>query len=452
MNPTDIPVPGRIARAPVTHSAVLAIALPIVASNVSTPLIGVVDTAVIGQLGDAYYIGAIAVGAMLFNVLYWAFGFLRMGTTGLTAQADGADDDAELRAVLGRALIIAAVAGAALIVLQVAIGAVAFGLLGASVEVETHARVYFAIRIWSAPAALANYAILGWFIGLGRTSAAFALQIVLNGVNMALDALFVLGLGMGVEGVALGTVLAEVVAALAGLAYVAHELRRRRGGWDLALIRDAERMKRMIAVNRDILIRTLCLLFAFTWFTAQGATSGDVVLAANAVLMNFLMLSAYFLDGYAFAAETLAGRAVGQRDAGRFRRAVALSSGWAFATSAVVSIVFALLGPMVIDFLTVNDEVRATARVFLLWAAAAPVVGVACFQLDGVFIGATRTADMRNMMVLSLMAYLAAWWTLTPLIGNHGLWASIHVFFVFRAVTLGLRYPALVRAAFPSQQ
>jgi len=197
---------------------VLAIALPVVASNVSTPLIGVVDTAVVGQLGDAYYIGAIAVGAMLFNILYWTFGFLRMGTTGLTAQADGADDTAELRAVLGRALTIAGVAGVVLIVLQAAIGAVAFGLLGASPEVETHARVYFAIRIWSAPAALANYAILGWFIGLGRTPVAFALQIVLNGVNIALDALFVLGLGMDVEGVALGTVIAEIVAAVAGFA------------------------------------------------------------------------------------------------------------------------------------------------------------------------------------------------------------------------------------------
>jgi MATE family multidrug resistance protein len=374
-----------------------------------------------------------------------------MGTTGLTAQADGADDTAELRAVLGRALIIAGVAGAALIVLQAAIGAVAFGLLGASPEVETHARTYFAIRIWSAPAALANYAILGWFIGLGRTSAAFALQIVLNGVNIALDALFVLGLGMGVEGVALGTVIAEITAALAGFAYVAHELRSRGGAWDLALIRNADRMKRMIAVNRDILIRTLCLLFAFSWFTAQGATSGDVVLAANAVLMNFLMLSAYFLDGYAFAAETLAGRAIGQRDAGRFKRAVLLSTGWAFATSAAVSIGFALAGPMLIDYLTVNDEVRATARVYLLWAAAAPVVGVACFQLDGIFIGATRTVDMRNMMIVSLAVYLAVWWALTPLIGNHGLWASIHAFFVIRAITLASRYPALVRDAFASE-
>ena len=435
-------------RTAVTHRTVLTIALPILASNVSTPLLGVVDTAVVGQLGDAYYIGAVAVGAMIFSFVFWGFGFLRMGTTGLTAQADGFGDNDELRAVLGRALVIAAVAGAGLIILQVLIGWIAFAVVNASENVETHAQSYFAIRIWSAPATLANYAILGWFIGLGRTSIAFVLQIILNCLNMALNALLVLVFDLKVEGVAIGTVIAEFVAAGVGFYFVARELKRRPGVWSAALIRNAQKLKHTLAVNRDIMIRTLCLIFAFSFFTARGAVFGDTTLAANAVLWNLFHVTGYLLDGFAFAAEVLVGKAVGARDPARFRRAVAISSLWAVGLSVLIAIAFAALGGIFIDMMTVNEEVRAAARLYLPWAALAPVVGIACFQLDGIYIGATRTADMRNMMILSVAIYLAAWWVLESAYGNHGLWAAVMVFFVARGLTLGVRYPALFRDTF----
>ena len=434
----------------VTHRSVLAIALPIVASNVSTPLIGVVDTAVVGQLGEAYYIGAVAIGSLIFTFLFWAFGFLRMGTTGFTAQAEGAGDNDELRAVLARALVIAGLAGLALIVLQSLIGIAAFSMIDASENVETHAQGYFAIRIWSAPAALANFAILGWFIGLGRAPIAFLLQIILNFTNIVLDGLFVLVFDMRVEGVAIGTVIAEISAAGIGFLFVHRELKSRAGDWNMELIRNVEKLKRMLAVNGDIMIRTLCLIFSFSWFTARSAEFGDTILAANTVLMNLFGMSAYLLDGFAFAAEVHVGKAVGARSETRFKAAVAISSLWAFGLCLIISLAFLLLGGYAVDLMTVNQEVRDTARTYLFWAALAPIFGIACFQLDGIYIGATRTVDMRNMMILSMAIYLVAWWYLELTFGNHGLWASLIVLFIVRGVTLGSRYPALLRDSFAS--
>ena len=428
------------------HRDVLAIALPMIFSNVTTPLIGAVDTAVIGQLGSAPLIGAVAVGATIFTFFYWAFGFLRMGTTGLTAQASGAARPREVLATLYRALIVAGAAGLAIVVLQGAIAAAAFTLMGASAEVGTAARTYFDIRIWSAPAALANYALVGWFIGLGRAGMAFRLQLLLNLTNIGLDALFVLGFGWGIAGVAAGTLIAETSAALVGIAVAM----RAAEGVKLRAWRvfNAGKLKRMISVNGDIMIRTLSLLFAFSFFTAQGARSGDLILAANAVLMHFLSVSAYFLDGVAYATEALTGKAVGARDPKRFSDAVRLSSVWAAALSLATGAAFWLAGGVIIDVMTVNAAVREVARDYLFWAALAPLVGVACFQLDGIFIGATRTRDMRNMMLISLAVYLGAWALLTPAFGNHGLWAALMVLFVVRALTLAWRFPALERAAF----
>ena len=435
------PAAGRL-----RHRDVLAIALPMIFSNVTTPLIGAVDTAVIGQLGSAPLIGAVAVGATIFTFFYWAFGFLRMGTTGLTAQASGAERHREVLATLYRALLVAGASGFAIIVLQLPIAAMAFWLMGASPEVETAARTYFDIRIWSAPAALANYALVGWFIGIGRAGMAFRLQLLLNLTNIALDSLFVLSFGWGVAGVAAGTLIAETGAAIIGL------LVALRGTAGLRLRRwrvfNAAKLKRMLLVNGDIMIRTLSLLFAFSFFTAQGARAGDTILAANAILMHFLSVSAYFLDGVAYATEALTGKAIGARNPKRFAEAVQFSSIWAGVLSVIVAATFWLAGGAVIDLMTVNEAVRALAREYLLWAAISPIIGVACFQLDGIFIGATRTHDMRNMMLVSLVLYLIAWALLTPIYGNHGLWASLMLLFVARAVTLGLRMPALQRTAF----
>lgn len=434
------------------NGQVLAIAVPIILSNVTTPLIGLVDTAVLGQLGDAHYIGGVAVGAVLFSLLYWAFAFLRMGTTGLTAQAEGSGNYSEVTATLMRALLIAVAAGSLLIVLQIPVSLIAFSVLNGSEAVETSAAEYFSIRIWGAPAALANFAFLGWFIGMGRASTAFVLQLLLNGLNAILDVWFVLGLGLAVKGVAYGTIISEVVAVSVGL-WLALRLVRSRGViFDTSRIMDRVAIRRMLGINRDIMIRTISVLVAFSWFTAKSAEEGDVALAANAILINITHTAAYFLDGFAFAAETLAGQAIGAQRYNRFKDAVRLSTIWAVVFSVLATILFWFGGGLLVDFLTVNEEVRATARLYLGWAAIVPIAGVMAYQFDGIFIGATRTADMRNMMLLSLAVYFVMWALLTPVFGNHGLWAALVIFLSLRALTLGARYPALVRSSFPAAQ
>lgn len=438
--------PGR----PLTNRAVLAIAIPITLSNVTTPLIGFVDTLVIGQLGQAHLIGAVAVAANVFSLLYWAFGFLRMGTTGLTAQAVGARDADEVAANLYRPLLIAAAAGGGLIVLQWPLSSAAFWLVGASPEVEAEARTYFAIRIWAAPAALMNYALLGWLIGQGRAGLAFAIQILLNGLNLMLSVAFVMGFGMAVAGVAYAVIIAEVAALAAGL-WVARGMIARSGAQpNRARILDLARLQRLLSVNGDIMVRTLCLLAMFFFFTAQGARTGDEVLAANAILQALTAVTVYFLDGFAFAAETLVGQAVGARRRDRFKEAVRSSTIWAVAVSAVLSLVLIIAGPSLIAAMTTSEPVRATAAQYLPWAALTPILGVWCFQLDGIFIGATRTRDMRNMMIVSALSFLAAWSVLQPVYGNHGLWAALMVAYIVRAISLYACYPALKREAFAS--
>ncbi|MDO9596170.1 MAG: MATE family efflux transporter [Azoarcus sp.] len=426
------------------HRAILRIALPVMLSNVSTPLIGVVDTAIVGRIPDPAYIGAVALGALVFTFVFWAFGFLRMGTTGLTAQALGAGDGEELVAGLGRALLIAAVVGTVLIGLQWPIRELAFGLIEGSDRVEGLARDYFDIRIWAAPATLANYALLGWFIGMGRTDIGLVLQLVLNLANIALDAYFVLVLGLDVRGVALGTLLAEYLAVLVGLVVAIVHIRRNGARLSLARLLLADRLRRTLAVNRDIMIRSLALIFVFVWFMAQGARHGDVTLAANAVLMQFVSVSAYFLDGLAFAAEALVGRAVGARNRADFRAAVRLTTVWAVAVALLISVAFLLVGPWVVDALTTDSATRTAARDYLPWAALAPLAGVWAFQLDGIFIGATRSVEMRNAMLVSLAVFLLAWWLLQPW-GNHGLWAALYVNYLARTLSLGWYYPALAR-------
>jgi MATE family multidrug resistance protein len=436
---------GEVARRSLTHRAILAIAVPVMISNVSTPLIGVVDTAVVGRLPDPAYIGAVAVGSLVFTFVFWAFGFLRMGTTGLTAQAWGAGERDEVVASLGRALLIAGGIGTALLVLQWPIREIAFALLGGSERVETLAQAYFDIRIWAAPATLANYALLGWFIGLGRTDIGLVLQLVLNLTNMALDALFVLVFGWDVRGVALGTLIAEVAAASVGILVAVRHTRALGGRWTWPHLLIASRLKQTLAVNRDIMIRSLALILVFVWFMAQGARQGDVTLAANAVLMQFIAVSAYFLDGLAFAAEALVGRAVGAAHRAGLLAAARMTTLWAGGIALIASLIIALLGALIIDALTIDTATRTAARMYLPWVIAAPLLGVWAFQLDGIFIGATRTVQMRKAMLAAVLVFFAAWWLLTPL-RNHGLWAALLVHYVARIGTLAFYYPALVRS------
>lgn len=433
------------ARPVLTHRAVLTLAGPAMLANMSGPLIGVVDTAVVGQIPDPAHIGAVAIGSLIFSFVFWAFGFLRMGTTGLTAQAVGAGDETEVAASLGRALLIALGIGFAIVVLQWPIRELAFALLGASDEVERIARGYFDIRVWAAPASLATYALFGWLIGLGRTGLALVMTLVLNGTSIVLDVVLALVLGWGVQGVATGALTAEMLAAIVGGFLAWRQLLARGVRAPLARLLDSAKLRRMLAINFDIMIRTLAFLTIFVWFTATGATFGDATLAANALLMTCASVIIAYLDGIAFATEALVGRAIGAAHRAGLLAAARLSTYWAVGIAVASSAAFYFLGPPIIDALTVDPAARLVARDYLVWAAAVPAFGVWAFQLDGVFIGATRTADMRRAALAALALYLVAWWLLQPL-GNHGLWAALVFGYAARALTLLRYYPALVRS------
>ena len=424
--------------------------VPIMFANLSVPLLGAVDTAVMGHLPDAFYLGAVAVGATIVHFIFWGFGFLRMGTAGLAAQAFGARNGLEIRVVLARAGLLGVGLGAALLLLQWPIAQIGLILFEASDQVEGLAETYFFIRIWSAPAVLVNYAIVGWFIGVQNTRAVMILQVFMNGLNIILDLWFVLGLEWDVAGVAAATVIAEFTALALGVLMVRRELRRIPGSWQGMNLRDADKIRQLVAVNRDIFIRTACLMFAFAFFTARGAKLGDNTLAANAVLIQFQQFLSFGLDGFAHAAEALVGGAVGARDRRTLRLAVKICGLWAAVIAAAYTLVYAAVGPVIIGWLTDLEAVRALSGEFLIWVIISPIVSVWSFTLDGVFIGATRTAEMRNGMIISLAIYLAAVFALQPVLGNHGLWLAFTIFMAARAVTLAVVYPNVERAAAPA--
>ncbi len=430
----------------VSHRAVLAIAAPMTLAHLSTPLLGLADSTVIGQLGDPALLGAVALAAVLFDFLFWGFGFLRLGTAGLTAQAYGAGDRIEQRAVLLRALIMAGTIGVVLVALQVVIATLALPLFGASPAVEAAAREYFYIRIWSAPFAFANYAVLGWLIGVGRTLTGLMLQIGMNLGNIVLNVVLTLWLGWGVAGVAAGTLIVEIAGTLVALVIIAVHFG---GAFGVSKARlfNRDGFVRMIALNRDIMIRTFALLIAFAFFTRQSAQAGDVTLAANAILNNLFLVGGYFLDGIATAAEQLGGRAVGANNRPAFVRAVRLSLFWNLALAAGMSLALYLSGHAVIAFMTTNAEVRATAGVFLVYAALTPLAGAHAFTYDGIYVGATWNSAMRDLMLIALALFFLIWWLLTPF-GNHGLWLSILAFLALRGVVQALAYPFLLKRTF----
>lgn len=432
--------------APLTHKRVLKIALPIVLSNATVPILGAVDVGVVGQMGEAAPIGAVALGAIVLTTIYWVFGFLRMGTVGLVGQAAGAGDDDEVSAWLTRALLVAGIAGLGLIVLQIPIFWGAMQLSPASDTVEQLALTYLAIRIWTAPAAIAVYALTGWLIAMERTGAVFWIQLGMNGVNVALSFLFVLGFGWGVAGVALSTVIAEVLGAAMGLWFCRAAFVR--PAWrDRGRVFDRTRLIRMAVLNTDILLRSAMLMIIFSSFVFLGARFGDVTLAANEVLIQFMYITAYAMDGFAFAAETLIARAYGRSDPARLRRSALMTSLWGMGVCVLTALGFLLAGPWLIDVMAKNVDVQIEARAYLWWMVVAPLVGCAAWMLDGIFIGAARGRDMRNMMALSFVIYWVAVLVLLPLMGNHGLWAALLISFIARGVTLGARYPALERDA-----
>ena len=414
------------------------IALPMILSNISVPLLGMVDTGVTGHLEDAAYLGAVAVGATIFGFLYTGVNFLRMGTTGIAAQRYGADDAQGLRTALGQALIVATAIALLLLVLQKPMAGFALNLLGADPVVTGYAREYLFIRIWSAPATLANFALIGWFIGLQNARIPLVIVLVINVTNITLDLLLVLVFDMKVAGVAAASVVAEFSGMFVGLAVAFAELKRRGGRWDRSQLLNPSAYAGFLSVNGHLFVRTMALMFTFGFVTAQGARQGGLILAANAILMNLQNLLSFALDGFAHAAEALVGKAVGANSRAALQKSVQLTLRWSLYVAAAFSVLFLVGGPLFIKLLTGLPDVRETAMRYLPWMILSPFVSVWSFLYDGVFVGATRAREMRDIMVLSAFAvFVPAFYSL-QFLGNHGLWFAFMLFMGSRG--LGMHY------------
>jgi multidrug resistance protein, MATE family len=419
-------------------------------ANLTTPLIGIVSTIAIGRLGNATLLGGVATASVLFDCIFWLFSFLRMSTVAFTAQSVGAGETEEIRAILVRGWIVAALIGGGLVAVQIPLATLLLGAIGGSDGVTRAARTYFTVRIWSAPLVLANYVMLGWLIGQARARMALATQIAINLINAAATVLLVLVFDAGIAGAAIAAVIAEAIGLVLGI-LIAYRMTARK--LDMAGGRLFERAKlvRMLTVNRDIMIRTAALIAVWLFFTAQGARAGDVMLAANAVLNNFLLISSFFLDGLANAAEQLCGRAFGARDRAAFSDAVRLVILWGTGFGLAVAAVFALFGPGLIDIMTASEDVRKAARNYVWFVAVSPMLAVFAFGYDGIFTGATWAREMRNLMVVALLMFSGAWLALRAF-GNAGLWGALLVHYAARGGLQALRYPALLKKSFAAQK
>ena len=434
----------------ISYRYLLTKAWPIILANASVPLLGLVDTAVIGNVGSIEDLGAIAFGALIFSFVYWSFGFLRMGTTGFTAQASGAGDEQEIRAILGRALLIAISLGVFLILLQWPIGLAAFSLLDGSTQVEAVAQEYFNIRIWGAPATLCIFALMGLLIGLGKSKTLLLVQLFLNGLNITLDVWFAGILGWGASGIALGTVIAEWTTVLLAGWLVYRALNQRKlladAFWPKTKIMDWPALLKTASSNLDIMIRTLILVFSFGFFINQSAKFGDTILAGNHILLQLISFSAFFLDGYAYVVEALVGSSIGAKRRDIFDLAVKRSTILAMITAILLALVIVLLGDIAVMLLTDINVVRLEATQLLPLSALYVLFSCAAFQLDGIFIGASFTRQMRDAAGLSIAVYLIAWWALSDQFGVQGLWGAMIIYVVARAMALLLFYPSLRRS------
>ncbi len=439
----------------ITYRYLLQKSWPIVLANAAVPLLGLVDSAVIGNVGTVADLGAIAFGALIFSFVYWSFGFLRMGTTGFIAQAVGADDETEIRAILGRTWLMALMLGVALLLLQWPIGQLALFLLEGSESVEATAADYFFIRIWGAPATLSTFVFMGLLVGLGNSRQLLLLQLFLNGLNILLDITFAGWLGMGAAGIALGTVIAEWSTVVFASWLIITELRKRNlkgdSFWPRSRILDRQRLQQTVAANSDIMIRTLLMIFSFAFFINQSARFGDVSLAATHLLMQLISFSAFFLDGYAFVVEALVGTAKGRGNRQVFDVAVKRSTILAFFTAVALGLLIIVTGDTFVRWLTDLPAVREAARDMRFLAAAYVLFSFAAFQLDGIFIGVSHTRQMRNAAFLAMAVFLLAWWLLITPYGVTGLWIAMILYVIARALALLLFYPQL-RAAIASQQ
>jgi MATE family multidrug resistance protein len=416
------------------------IAAPMILSNVSVPLLGMVDTGVVGHLESPVYLGAVAIGGTIFSFLYTGVNFLRMGTTGIAAQRYGAADFDGIRVSLGQALVVAQLIALTVIVVQWPVGQLAMQLLGADGALREHALEYFGIRIWSAPGTLANFVMIGWFLGLQNARVPLFIFLTINLTNIVLDLVFVLVLGMKVDGVALASVLAEYAGLAVALSFAIRELRRHEGHWPLEKFVKLREYAAFFSINANLFVRTMALIFTIAFVTAQGTRMGGLILAANAILMQLQNLTAFGLDGLAHAAEALVGKAVGQRRRDILERAVTLCLKWSLIFAAAFSAAYLLLGPQLVYVLTDLPDVRETTLRYLPWMIISPLVSVWSFLYDGVYVGATRAREMRNIMLFSAFAvFIPAWFVLQPL-GNDGLWLAFLLFLASRGVGMHIGY------------
>ncbi len=430
-----------------TRRAIMAQAWPIMLGQASVPLVGIIDTVVVGRTGDPLALAGVALGATIINLVFWSFGFLRMGLTGLTAQADGAGERREVEALLLRGVAIGAALGLVLLALQVPITKLALSVMSGGTGISAEADAYVSARFFGAPAALAVFAITGWLLGLGRTRSALVLQIVMNACNAGLDVALVWGAGLGAGGIGAGTAGAEWIALVTGIALCW----RINGAGPLALLRripiqhllDGAALRKLFAVNRDLMIRTIALLLVFTWLASSGARLGATTLAANHVLLQFISVAAFVLDAFAFTAEARVGAAIGAGSYSRFIRAIRLTSEFALAGGALIALAYWLLGASIIDAMITDDATYKAAVVFLPFAALVPFIGAPSWMLDGVFIGATRGKALRNAAVVTTGVYIALDLALRPY-GNWGVWIAFTATYLLRAVTLGAYLPSLI--------
>lgn len=419
----------------ISNKSILDIALPAIVSNITVPLLGLVDVSIVGHLGAAAYIGAIAVGGMMFNVIYWIFGFLRMGTSGMTAQALGRGDDSETMRMLVRSLGIAFAVAVVLIAMQVPIQWAAIRLMNPAPEVASLASTYFKILIWGAPAMLGLFSLSGWFIGLQNSRMPMMVAITQNVVNIAASLLFVFVLGMKVEGVAFGTLIAQYGGfSFALFMALRNRMLRLRLGFWLSTSWNRDAMRRFFSVNRDIFFRTLCLVSVMFFFTSAGSWQGEIVLAVNTLLMQMYMLFSYVMDGFAYAGEALGGRSYGAADHKALRATVRQLFLWGAFMTLGFTLVYALGGEAFLLLLTDEPNVISAASSYFFWAMLLPVAGVSAFIWDGVFIGCTATRDMLMSMFAAAVTFFAVYYGLRPLYANHALWLAFLLFLFVRGL------------------